>query len=237
LLIGGLDPLIGVLRYGNGILLSRGDITNIMDVAESGPRRGEDGARLGALIWDLMVESTVIHKDAARLVKQTALTWGGGTFGAWTPFNADQATTIKTVGSCTKHTHTQSWQTNSTVRCKHSPPSPITSHNSNPPSSHSDLLRRLNPKNTAANLSAICTLVPEHEEELLASVDQPLEVRRCKKSGRDYLLCDYNRDGDSYRSPWSNEFDPPVDDAEMSSERVRRLEVRANEAFDVYREL
>jgi hypothetical protein len=101
----------------------------------------------------------------------------------------------------------------------------------------SDLLRRLNPKNTAANLSAICTLVPEHEEELLASVDQPLEVRRCKKSGRDYLLCDYNRDGDSYRSPWSNEFDPPVDDAEMSSERVRRLEVRANEAFDVYREL
>jgi len=100
-----------------------------------------------------------------------------------------------------------------------------------------DLFRRLNPKNTAANLSAICTLVPEHEEELLASVDQPLEVRRCKKSGRDYLLCDYNRDGDSYRSPWSNEFDPPVDDAEMSSERVRRLEVRANEAFDVYREL
>ncbi|CAD0082577.1 unnamed protein product, partial [Aureobasidium vineae] len=100
-----------------------------------------------------------------------------------------------------------------------------------------DLLRRLNPKNTAANLSAICSLVPEHEEELLASVDQPLEVRRCKKTGRDYLLCDYNRDGDSYRSPWSNEFDPPVDDAEMSSERVRRLEVRANEAFDVYREL
>ncbi|THZ88348.1 F-actin capping protein [Aureobasidium pullulans] len=100
-----------------------------------------------------------------------------------------------------------------------------------------DLLRRLNPKNTATNLSAICSLVPEHEEELLASVDQPLEVRRCKKTGRDYLLCDYNRDGDSYRSPWSNEFDPPVEDAEMSSERVRRLEVRANEAFDVYREL
>lgn len=101
----------------------------------------------------------------------------------------------------------------------------------------SDLLRRLNPKNTATNLSAICSLVPEHEEELLASVDQPLEVRRCKKTGRDYLLCDYNRDGDSYRSTWSNEFDPPVEDAEMSSERVRRLEVRANEAFDVYREL
>lgn len=79
--------------------------------------------------------------------------------------------------------------------------------------------------------------MPDQEEELLASVDQPLDVRRCKKTGRDYLLCDYNRDGDSYRSPWSNEFDPPVEDAEISSERVRRMEVRANEAFDVYREL
>ncbi|GAB7341599.1 hypothetical protein MBLNU457_7804t2 [Dothideomycetes sp. NU457] len=100
-----------------------------------------------------------------------------------------------------------------------------------------DLLRRLNPKNTASNLSAICSLVPQHEEELLASVDQPLEVRRCRKTGRDYLLCDYNRDGDSYRSPWSNEFDPPVDDAEYPSERVRKMEVRLGEGFDVYREL
>lgn len=184
-----------------------------------------------------MVESTVIRKDAARLVKQTALTWGGGHSVLGPRSMPNQATTINTVAIPNTHTHTQSWQTNSTVRCKHPPPPSTPSHNSNPPYLHSDLLRRLNPKNTAANLSAICTLVPEHEEELLASVDQPLEVRRCKKSGRDYLLCDYNRDGDSYRSPWSNEFDPPVDDAEMSSERVRRLEVRANEAFDVYREL
>ncbi|THV76273.1 F-actin capping protein [Aureobasidium pullulans] len=126
--------------------------------------------------------------------------------------------------------------TNSTVRCK-AQTSLILSESIPNQKYISDLLRRLNPKNTATNLSAICSLVPEHEEELLASVDQPLEVRRCKKTGRDYLLCDYNRDGDSYRSPWSNEFDPPVEDAEMSSERVRRLEVRANEAFDVYREL
>jgi capping protein (actin filament) muscle Z-line, beta len=51
------------------------------------------------------------------------------------------------------------------------------------------------------------------------------------------LLCDYNRDGDSYRSPWSNEFDPPIDDGTVPSERIRKLEVAANEAFDVYRGL
>lgn len=103
--------------------------------------------------------------------------------------------------------------------------------------SSSDLLRRLNPKNTSSNLSAICNLVPDLTEDLLESVDQPFEVRRCKKTGRDYLLCDYNRDGDSYRSPWSNEFDPPISDGTFPSEKVRRMEEKANEAFDIYREL
>jgi F-actin capping protein, beta subunit len=68
------------------------------------------------------------------------------------------------------------------------------------------------------------------------------------------LLCDYNRDGDSYRSPWSGEFEPSLDhpseggigpdgsnegagEGAVPSERVRKMEIRANEAFDVYREL
>ncbi|KAI9851763.1 MAG: F-actin-capping protein subunit beta [Thelocarpon superellum] len=100
-----------------------------------------------------------------------------------------------------------------------------------------DLLRRLDPKNTSKNVDLICSIVPDLTEELLSSVDQPLETRRCKKSGRDYLLCDYNRDGDSYRSPWSNEFDPPISDGTVPSEKVRKMEEKANEAFDVYREL
>ncbi|KAL2812053.1 hypothetical protein BJX63DRAFT_421963 [Aspergillus granulosus] len=100
-----------------------------------------------------------------------------------------------------------------------------------------DLLRRLNPRDTKQNLQAITSIVPDLTEDLLSSVDQPLEIRRCPKTKRDYLLCDYNRDGDSYRSPWSNEFDPPLDDGTVPSERVRKLEVAANDAFDVYREL
>ncbi|KAF4978059.1 hypothetical protein FZEAL_5524 [Fusarium zealandicum] len=116
-----------------------------------------------------------------------------------------------------------------------------------------DLLRRLNPKQTTDHLNAIISIAPDLTEDLLSSVDQPLTVRRCKQTGRDYLLCDYNRDGDSYRSPWSNEFDPPLDESgaggvgaagsegagegAIPSERVRKMEVKANEAFDVYREL
>ncbi|KAJ3471109.1 hypothetical protein MRS44_001208 [Fusarium solani] len=121
------------------------------------------------------------------------------------------------------------------------------------PSLLSDLLRRLNPKQTTDHLNAIISLAPDLTEDLLSSVDQPLTIRRCKQTGRDYLLCDYNRDGDSYRSPWSNQFDPPLDESGVGgvgaggsegagegaipSERVRKMEVKANEAFDLYREL
>ncbi|KAH6675677.1 putative F-actin-capping protein subunit beta [Halenospora varia] len=117
-----------------------------------------------------------------------------------------------------------------------------------------DLLRRLDPKHTSTHLNSLISLVPSLTEDLLSSVDQPLTIARCRKTGRDYLLCDYNRDGDSYRSPWSGEFENPaggtgvggVDDmgnnegageGAVPSERVRKMEIRANEAFDVYREL
>ena len=54
------------------------------------------------------------------------------------------------------------------------------------------------------------------------------------------MLCDYNRDGDSWRSPWSNEFEPAIEDDEEGSkpsDRVRKMEVRMGEGVDVYREL
>ena len=41
--------------------------------------------------------------------------------------------------------------------------------------------------------------MPSLCEDLLSSVDQPLKIARDRVVGKDYLLCDYNRDGDSYR--------------------------------------
>ena len=62
-----------------------------------------------------------------------------------------------------------------------------------------DLMRRLPPQQVEMNLSNVIDLVPELCEDLLAAVDQPLRVLPDKDTGKDYLLCDYNRDGDSYR--------------------------------------
>ncbi|KAI9031354.1 CapZ-beta [Hyaloraphidium curvatum] len=100
-----------------------------------------------------------------------------------------------------------------------------------------DLMRRLPPQDVEKNLKKLIDLAPELAEDLLSAVDQPLRVAKDAKTGRDYLLCDYNRDGDSYRSPWSNEYDPPLADGTQPSAQLRKMEVAANAAFDTYREL
>ncbi|XP_066295814.1 F-actin-capping protein subunit beta isoform X2 [Branchiostoma lanceolatum] len=100
-----------------------------------------------------------------------------------------------------------------------------------------DLMRRLPPQQIEKNLSDLIDLVPNLCEDLLSSVDQPLKIARDKQIGKDYLLCDYNRDGDSYRSPWSNVYDPPLLDGAMPSERLRKLEIEANNAFEQYRDM
>ncbi|CAG0919326.1 unnamed protein product [Notodromas monacha] len=100
-----------------------------------------------------------------------------------------------------------------------------------------DLMRRLPPQKIVKNLSDLIDIVPDLCEELLSSVDQPLKIARDEVVGKEYLLCDYNRDGDSYRSPWSNHYYPEMEEGAMPSERLRKLEIEANNAFEQYKEL
>jgi len=86
-------------------------------------------------------------------------------------------------------------------------------------------------------VTALVDICPDESDELLQSVDVPLEIMVDHATGREYLACDYNRDGESYRSPWSNEYDPPLDDGAVPSSKMRKLEIQANEAFDTYREM
>jgi len=100
-----------------------------------------------------------------------------------------------------------------------------------------DLMRRLPPNQIEDNLAGLIDLVPDLVEQLLSAVDQPLKVAHDPVSRRDYLLCDYNRDGDSYRSPWSNKYEPSIDDGAVPSPELRKVEIGANEVFDIYRDL
>jgi capping protein beta len=61
------------------------------------------------------------------------------------------------------------------------------------------LLRRMPPKQSETALSALLSLIPQHSSDLLSQVDLPLQVLRDIESGKDFILCEYNRDADSYR--------------------------------------
>lgn len=62
-----------------------------------------------------------------------------------------------------------------------------------------DLMRRLPPTRTQENVEALVNICPDEADELLQNVDQPLSVLVDQVTGREYLACDYNRDGGSYR--------------------------------------
>jgi len=100
-----------------------------------------------------------------------------------------------------------------------------------------NLSRRMPPSSVENSLAGLIELVPSLTDELLTNVDQPLKVEKDPVSGKSFVLCDYNRDGDSYRSPWSNEYFPKMDDGFLPSKRLRDLEVTANQLFDTYRKL
>lgn len=110
-----------------------------------------------------------------------------------------------------------------------------------------ELLRRLDPRKVQQNLNHICSILQndgseesqELAQDLLSTVDTPLQLRKCEETGKQFLCCDYNRDGDSYRSPFSNKYYPPTEDDEspFPSPVLRDLEIKANESFDIYRDL
>ncbi|KAH7437851.1 hypothetical protein KP509_05G092200 [Ceratopteris richardii] len=60
------------------------------------------------------------------------------------------------------------------------------------------LMRRMPLSLSRTALSSLLLLLPDHSSELLSLVDQPLEVLWDEGCGKQFLLCDYNRDGDSH---------------------------------------
>ena len=99
-----------------------------------------------------------------------------------------------------------------------------------------DLMRRMPPSRMESSLEELVDLAPDLTDDLLNTIDQPLQTAKDSK-GNVYLLCDYNRDGDSYRSPWTNTYEPPLDDGILPSDTLRTMERSANDVFQSYREM
>lgn len=62
-----------------------------------------------------------------------------------------------------------------------------------------NLMRRMPPSSIENSLAGLIELTPDLTDELLNHVDQPLKIRKDTKTNQEFVLCDYNRDGDSFR--------------------------------------
>ncbi|SSD59352.1 related to F-actin-capping protein subunit beta [Saccharomycodes ludwigii] len=117
-----------------------------------------------------------------------------------------------------------------------------------------DLLSRLNPGSVQENLMALISLEPTLADDLLSSVDQPLKLLKPKLQqqndnttgvGKDFLCCDYNRDGDYYRSPWTNKYynlgtgqqTQETEESYFPGDELRNREQLFNDSFEVYKDM
>ena len=86
------------------------------------------------------------------------------------------------------------------------------------------------------NIDAISSVIYDNDDllnEFLQKVDNRTKV--CKEDPKgEFIMCEQNRDGDNYRSPISNNYFPPTDDAKYPSEPLRKLEETLNKMFKIY---
>ena len=52
-----------------------------------------------------------------------------------------------------------------------------------------------------------------------------------------YIILSYSLYIHYIRSPWSNKYEPYIEDGFLPSEKLRNMEIEFNELFDAYREL
>jgi capping protein beta len=101
------------------------------------------------------------------------------------------------------------------------------------------LMRRMPPGLGDKSIAGLSKLIDDEQtvDQICQRVDKPFQIGHCSQTGQEFILCEYNRDGDSYRSPWSNQYQPPISDAPHLSDALRKLEVKVNEEFNQYRRL
>ncbi len=63
-----------------------------------------------------------------------------------------------------------------------------------------NVMCRMDPARVGEDAARVASLLGEDAgEDFLETVDRPLAVAKCASTGKTYIKCDYNRDGDSHR--------------------------------------
>ena len=86
------------------------------------------------------------------------------------------------------------------------------------------------------NIDAISSVIYDNDDllnEFLQKVDNRTKVCTDDPKG-EFIMCEQNRDSDSYRSPLSNQYFPATEDGKLPSEPLRKLEELLNKMFKIY---
>ena len=89
------------------------------------------------------------------------------------------------------------------------------------------------------NIEAISSVIYENDDllnEFLQKVDNRTKICKDDPKG-EFIICEQNRDGDSYRSPISNQYFPPTEDGKYPCAPLRELEEKLNKMFKSYLKL
>lgn len=100
-----------------------------------------------------------------------------------------------------------------------------------------DLLRHVEPNRTEERLHQIYHINNSLIEDLCSTVDVPLQVAVDPETQQSYIKCDFNRDCDSYRSPYTNKYYPDLEDGIMPPESLRKIEIISQKGFETYKKL
>lgn len=102
-----------------------------------------------------------------------------------------------------------------------------------------DLLNRINPKEVEKCLAGLSELIEDEDVvgEIYQKADKPLTLDVCQTTGNEFLQCEFNREDESYRSPWSNAYQPPIGDGPVPPENLRELEQATNTQLLEYKKL
>lgn len=103
-----------------------------------------------------------------------------------------------------------------------------------------NILQMTQPSKSAEIIASLRTLLTSNldalEEISKSLIPLPLEVAKDPKMKKSFLKSEFNRVGESYRSPWTNTL-VPASSAVVPASALRSLEAIANEVWDAYRQL
>jgi capping protein beta len=95
------------------------------------------------------------------------------------------------------------------------------------------IIKKLPVSQIDKNITAISTLIYD-DDDLLDNFLQKVDNRQNFCQEHCFIKSEYNRDGDSYRSPITNKYYPPMEDGRMPSKDLRSLEESLNKIFSLY---